>query len=149
METKKSRTAGGIVLGDSGTVALVLSENSKAWLFPKGHIEPGESDEDAARREIMEETGLTDLEYLDDLGGFTRTYEKDGFREEKEVRMFLFAAPMRATLTPSMEIIEARWVSLKEVPDVLGSGPNPEWFSRDRAWFASVFPRVREGIQRD
>lgn len=149
METRSVRTAGGIVLGDSGTVAMVLSENSKCWLFPKGHIEDGETDEDAARREIMEETGLTDLEYLDDLGGFTRTYERDGYREEKEVRMFLFAAPMRATLAPSMEIMDARWVSLKDVPDVLGSGAHPEWFSRDRAWFVSVFERVRQGIQRD
>lgn len=149
METKRVRTAGGIVLGDSGTVAMVMSENSRAWLFPKGHIEEGETDEEAARREIGEETGLTDLEYIDDLGGFTRTHQKNGYQEEKEVRMFLFAAPMHAALSPTKEILEAKWVSLKHVPDVLGMGPNPEWFARDRAWFASVFERVRQGIQRD
>lgn len=149
MEVRRVRTAGGIVLGDSGTVAMVLSENSNAWLFPKGHIEEGETDEEAARREILEETGLSDLEYLDDLGGFTRTHQKDGVQEEKEVRMFLFAAPMHAALAPTREIREARWVSLKEVPDMLGMGPNPEWFSRDRGWFTTVFERVRQGIQRD
>jgi 8-oxo-dGTP pyrophosphatase MutT (NUDIX family) len=150
MEPALSRTAGGIVIGDGGTLAFVKSRNSGSWLFPKGHIEPGESDEEAARREIREETSLENLEYLDDLGSFTRprVSRQDGAYEQKEVRMFLFAAPPRASLAPSMEIVEARWIPYREAPELLGS-PRPAWFAADRTWFAAVFPRVREAIQRD
>ena len=141
------KTAGGIVLGDHGTVALVWSANSQAWLFPKGKIEEGETLEEAARREIAEETGLTDLEYLDDLGSFVRLNE-DG-SPSKEVNMFLFAAVPHALLSPSKEIEKAEWFSLSRVAQVLGSGERSSSFSADRAWFASIFQRVRHAVQRD
>ena len=150
MEILRTRSAGGIVLGDHGTIALVMSTNSKSWLFPKGHIDPGETDEEAARREIREEAGLDDLEFLDDLGEFTRPrFALDGGApEEKTIKMFLFAAHPHATLTPSMEIEKAEWVPLVRIPHTLGT-PHEDWFAADRAWFASVFPRVREAVQRD
>jgi 8-oxo-dGTP pyrophosphatase MutT (NUDIX family) len=150
MAASKTRSAGGIVLGDGGTIALVMSRNSQSWLFPKGHVEAGEDDEAAARREIKEEAGLDDLELIDDLGEFTRpTVIASGtLDEEKTVKMFLFAAPRGAALAPTMEIREARWVNYREVPALLGS-PHTDWFAADRAWFASVFDRVREAIQRD
>ena len=55
---------------------------------------------------------------------------------------------MHATQAPTLEIEEARWVPFREVAELLGT-PHTEWFTRDRAWFASVFDRVREAIQRD
>jgi deoxyribose-phosphate aldolase len=150
--TTTSRSAGGIVIGDGGTIALVRSKNSQSWLFPKGHIEPGETDEEGARREIEEEAGLVNLEYIDDLGQFTRgAILRDGVpHEEKNIRMFLFAALAGAELAPfsAEEIEEARWFPYREVPALLGT-PNTEWFVKDRAWFATVFDRVREAIQRD
>lgn len=150
MEPRSGRTAGGIVLGEHGTIALIRSHNSQSWLFPKGHIEEGETDGEAARREIAEETGLTDLELLDDLGSFTRPAARsaDAEYEEKTIHMFLFAALPHAILSPSHEIIEARWVPFREIPDMLGT-PNIEWFIKDRAWFTRVAERVREAIQRD
>jgi ADP-ribose pyrophosphatase YjhB (NUDIX family) len=151
METEQlQRTAGGIVIGDGGMIVLVMSTNSQSWLFPKGHVEDGETDEDAARREIAEETGLHDLEYIDDLGEFNRpgfTLEA-GAHGEKLIRMFLFAAPSDAELAPTMEITNAKWFPYREVAGVLGT-PHVEWFLKDRAWFATVFDRVREAIQRD
>jgi 8-oxo-dGTP pyrophosphatase MutT (NUDIX family) len=134
------RCAGGIVIGDGGAIAMIRSKNSQSWLFPKGHIEQGESDEEAALREIEEETGLTNLEYIDDLGEFVR--------QEKTIQMFLYMAPMHSKLAPTLEIEEARWVPFREVAELLGT-PHTEWFTKDRAWFASVFDRVREAIQRD
>jgi 8-oxo-dGTP pyrophosphatase MutT (NUDIX family) len=139
MEMQK--TAGGIVIGDGGMIAMVMSKNSQSWLFPKGHVDEGETDEEAARREVAEEAGLTDLEYIDDLGEFQRN--------EKNIHLFLFAAPAGATLAPSMEILEAKWVPYREVPAVLGTPNHLDWFVKDRAWFATVFDRVREAIQRD
>ncbi len=49
-------TAGGIVF-NSGRV-LVLRNLKGAWVFPKGHVELGESHEQAALREVQEESGL-------------------------------------------------------------------------------------------
>lgn len=142
------KCAGGIVLGDGGTVAMVWSKNSQAWLFPKGKQDPGEDDEQTAYREIEEETGLTNLEYLDDLG----TYERQGVdgHSTKQIHMYLFAAPRGAIVTAQMEIEKAEWVPLARVPEVFGkNAEHPTWFAPDRAWYPTVFERVRQAIQRD
>lgn len=119
---------------------------SGAWLFPKGHIDEGEDDETAARREIAEETGLTKLELIDDLGTYERyAINKDGsdnLERLKSIHMFLFSAEPGAVLVPTLEIEEARWVSLSKIIDEIGN-------AKDKAWFVSVFERVRHAIQRD
>lgn len=135
------------MLGDSGTIAMVRREGgSGAWLFPKGCIDGDETDEAAARREIHEETGLTNLELIDDLGTYTRsamTIEgRDDITQSKEIHMFLFAAPSHSALTPSHEIEEARWVSFSRLINEIGN-------AKDKAWFTTVFERVRHAIQRD
>jgi 8-oxo-dGTP pyrophosphatase MutT (NUDIX family) len=43
---------------DEAEVVLVRARRSDAWIFPKGHIEPGESTEGAAVRELAEEAGV-------------------------------------------------------------------------------------------
>lgn len=145
-ELKVAVCAGGIVLGDAGTIAMVRNRKGTLWFFPKGHIDEGESLEDAARREIAEETGLDNLELLDALGAYSRprifrdgTYADD---EMKEIHMFLFAAEPHAMLDPTLEIEEARWVPLSQVAMELED-------AKDKAWFAGVFDRVREAVQRD
>lgn len=142
----KERCAGGIVLGDGGMIAMVRHERSDAWLFPKGHMDGGETAEDAARREVQEETGIANLELIADLGSYTRPpMPYPGSQPTnllKDIHMFLFAAPAHTTLSPSHEIGEAKWVSYREVASVIGN-------DKDRAWFGTVFERVREAIQRD
>lgn len=143
----KERCAGGIVLGNSGTIAMVRNRGGNgAWLFPKGRIDEGEDDETAARREIAEETGLTNLELIDDLGTYERyAMNADGSDDRrilKEIHMFLFAAVPHAKLMPSLEIEEARWVSLSHIVQEIGN-------AKDKAWFTTVFERVRHAVQRD
>lgn len=140
------RCAGGIVLGDVGTIAVVRNRPGTGWFFPKGKIETGEDDETAARREIAEETGLTDLEYLDDLGSYERphilpdgTYDAE---KTKDIHMFLFAAPPYAALLAAHEIEEAIWMAFPQVVAQLED-------TKDRAWFTTVFERIRHAIQRD
>lgn len=54
--------AGGIVVRAEGSTARILltrgRKDPRHWIFPKGHVEPGESSEAAARREVREETGV-------------------------------------------------------------------------------------------
>lgn len=49
---------------------LLLHYRAGHWDFPKGHIEKGESEEDALRREVFEETGIRDLKLIP---GFRKT----------------------------------------------------------------------------
>ena len=49
--------AGGVVFSPAGAVLLVRYR-SGAWAFPKGHVEAGETFEDTARREVLEEGGV-------------------------------------------------------------------------------------------
>lgn len=74
METLEYRAAGGVVLDDAGRVLLierwVLRNGQLAFeiRLPKGHVEPGETDEQAALREVCEETGYCGLAVAADLG---------------------------------------------------------------------------------
>lgn len=146
-ERVRIRAAGGIVLGDKAQVAMVRHERgANTWFFPKGRVEESEDEEATARREIAEETGLTDLEFLGDLGTYERYHlnpEGNVERSEiKEIHMFLFAANPHAILSPTHEIAEAKWVPFRQVATECGS-------IGDRAWFATVFDRIKEAVARD
>jgi ADP-ribose pyrophosphatase YjhB (NUDIX family) len=64
---KKTYSAGGIVLNEQGQV-LVVNQNGNSWSLPKGHIDPGEDARTAAERETKEESGISQLSYVGDLG---------------------------------------------------------------------------------
>jgi len=81
----REKSAGGIIFRkEAGNVYYLLlhytpSEKGKHghWGFAKGHVEEGENDEQTARREIAEETGITDLKII---AGF-KEQEKYFFRQ--------------------------------------------------------------------
>lgn len=55
--TKPVPGAGGLVFNSAGEV-LLIRDRKGYWVFPKGHVEEGEALEDAAVREVREETGV-------------------------------------------------------------------------------------------
>lgn len=79
-EIVREPTAGGIVFRHSktGDIEILLIQDSKnRWTIPKGHIEEGESAQQAAKREIAEEAGLEDTDVLGWLGKIYFRYRRE------------------------------------------------------------------------
>lgn len=78
-EIVREPTAGGIIFRHDakGRVEILLVQDSKdRWTIPKGHIEPGETAQQTARREIGEEAGLHDVDMLGWLGKIHFRYRR-------------------------------------------------------------------------
>ena len=112
------RAAGGLVCrtAEDGAVELVLVHRPAYddWAFPKGKLHRGESEEEAAVREVEEETGLRCR-----LGrelGISRYHDSRG--RPKTVRYWQMA-PVGGALAPANEVDDARWVSLADAPALL------------------------------
>lgn len=86
------RSAGAVIFyaDSSGVEYLLLRYGKGHWDFPKGHIENKEAEMDTVKREVREETGLTDIEIMP---GFRRTigymYRKNRTLVRKEVIFYL------------------------------------------------------------
>jgi 8-oxo-dGTP diphosphatase len=100
--------AGGVVVRD-GQVLLVHRPRYDDWTFPKGKLDPGESFEDAAVREVEEETGLR-CNLVRELPA-TR-YEVNG--RPKLVRYWLMEPEAEAPFAPNDETDELRWLPPRE-----------------------------------
>lgn len=117
---RDSYSGGGVVLNDKGEV-LLINEGGGYWGLPKGRIDPGEDVLTAAVREIQEETGLTELEYVTELGTYQRHPHNFG-REDttvlKHITMFLFRTCQEPPATND-EGNEARWMTLDQALETL------------------------------
>jgi 8-oxo-dGTP pyrophosphatase MutT (NUDIX family) len=124
--------AGGVVLNSKEEVAVV-SQHGNSWSLPKGGIDPGEEALAAARREIAEETGITELQYIRDLGTYERSaIAKGGIGEDVTARrrnhFFLFTTT-QMDLAPSDPVNpEARWVPIDAVAALLTHPKDKEFF---------------------
>jgi 8-oxo-dGTP pyrophosphatase MutT (NUDIX family) len=117
--------AGGVVERD-GRVLLVHRPRYDDWTFPKGKLDPGESFEDAAVREVQEETGIR--------AGLGRElpssrYEVNG--RPKLVRYWLMTAKAESDFEPNEETDELRWVTPDEARELLT-------YDRDRNVLAAL-----------
>ncbi len=97
---------------------LIYSRRNSIWGFPKGHLEPGETEKEAALREIQEETGL-DAARLAFLDGFRHEdiYPAASTREatsglpiEKHSVYYLASTREEHIITDNDEISDFRWV---------------------------------------
>jgi 8-oxo-dGTP diphosphatase len=110
--------AGGVIVrdGEAGTeVCLVHRPRYGDWSFPKGKLDPGESFEEAALREVEEETGLRcTLEA--ELP--SREY-RDHKDRDKIVRYWQMEVDEDPGFTPNDEVDELRWLPMDEAADLL------------------------------
>lgn len=89
------------------------------WGLPKGLVEEGESPEDAALREVREETGHRGT-IREPLGDVSYWFVWDGERIRKTVHFFLMEHTGEEPGTRDQEMEEVRWFRLDEAPDVAG-----------------------------
>ncbi len=119
-------SAGGLVIDTTGTQGLLIGriDHKDAtgkrilWSLPKGHIEEGETPEQAAIREVAEETGITSS-IIKSLGVIDFWFMAGGKRIHKTVHHFLFTE-VSGVLTPQVsEVDEVSWFPLSEIVDRL------------------------------
>ena len=124
-ESDVVRAAGGVIwrrgAGGDREVALVRREAYGDWTFPKGKLKRGESEAEAAVREVEEETGLR-CPLGPELG---TTRYRDPKDRPKTVRYWEMTG-CEGELSANHEIDEARWVPIEEAQALLT-------YPRDRA----------------
>jgi 8-oxo-dGTP diphosphatase len=119
------RAAGGVVVRrDAGEPELLVVHRPRYddWTLPKGKAEPGESDEETARREVEEETSLV-CEPRDEVAA---TEYEDAHGRPKRVRYFLMTLADGDEAAPKNEVDEVRWVTRDDAIELLS-------YERDRA----------------
>jgi 8-oxo-dGTP diphosphatase len=112
------RAAGGLVTRRAGAVVEVLVVHRPRyddWSLPKGKADPGESDEDAARREVAEETGYV-CALREELATIRYRDRRD---RDKQVRYWHMTVEREIDWTPNDEIDERRWCSVASAATLL------------------------------
>ena len=109
------------------------SDGSKVLALPKGHIDPGENDVQAATREVREETGVVG-DPVRELGESRYWYRRDGQTIPKSVLFFLFDYVEGDTSDHDDEVEEARWMSLAEAERELSHAAEREIVGRAIAY---------------
>ena len=119
-------SAGGLVIDESGTKGLLIgrrdlkdaSRERLLWSLPKGHIEAGETPEQAAIREVSEETGIQS-EISRELGIIDFWFMAGGKRIHKTVHHYLFRE-VGGVLAPQVsEVDDVGWFPLEEIISLL------------------------------
>ena len=118
--------AGGVVLRE-GQVLLVHRPRYDDWTLPKGKLDPGEGFEEAALREVEEETGLRCT--------LVRELPSTEYRDHKDrpkvVRYWLMEVESDPGFEPNDEVDELRWLAA-------GDAPAQVTYERDRDVLAAL-----------
>jgi 8-oxo-dGTP pyrophosphatase MutT (NUDIX family) len=118
---KHERSAGGLVLmrerGDYSGL-LIGRSTPRIWSLPKGHLEPNETIENAALREVQEETGI-EATIIVKLSDIRYWFYANKMKHSKIVHFFLMRY-VSGTPTPQEgEVDETLWARLDELPEML------------------------------
>lgn len=140
MAQRTATSAGAIILRDvEGELKVALAQHrrsEKSWTLPKGHVEADESLEQAALREIYEETGLLSVQLITYLGSFEReSVKSNGDVEQKTIHFYLAYSPVdKASSAPTdSSFIDVSWFTPEQVLELI---PNED----DRAFLKGHLP---------
>lgn len=119
---------------------LLIQHNAGHWAFPKGHPEQGETDLQAATRELAEETGLTQVQ-IDPQQPFDEHYrftKKSGKQVNKRVVYFLGQVALDHTVTlQEEEVCAYAWGDANQTRDRITFDEGRALFDQVLAYLAS------------
>ena len=121
MRIKYEVSAGGLVLrqGPGNLEALLIGRGEpRVWSLPKGHVEPKETHEQAALREVREETGCW-AEILTKLSDIHYWFFLNRTKHKKDVHFYLMRYLSGDTANHDHEVDEARWFEIKAAKKAL------------------------------
>ncbi|MFH1395078.1 MAG: NUDIX hydrolase [Candidatus Omnitrophota bacterium] len=130
---EKQFSAGGIVIkGEKSDLKILLIKDRFGyWTWPKGHVEEGETREQAAIREIREETGLKKLEVVCEVGKQEYNFEHDGKTIFKTVHIFLIRFLGEEPLKiQTQEISDAKWYTPEQALETIQYKGSKEIFEK-------------------
>ena len=117
---KRELSAGGMVFRRNGeTHILLIKDHNDKWTLPKGFIEKGETSEEAALREVREETGVKNLKVIEKLGNVKYFYILENEKIFKIVVFFLMETKDKE-LKPQWEVHDAKWFPTNGILDKIG-----------------------------
>lgn len=118
---KSLKAAGGLVLNDKNDILLIQRFNR--WDFPKGKVEANESVEEAAIREVIEETGVQEVMITKELPKAFHIYDYADKWILKETCWYLMHSNYTGMLQPQLEeeIIAAKWIPLDFLDEYLNT----------------------------
>lgn len=127
-------SAGGIIFNNRREVLIInnaaLRDPAKSyWGFPKGHIEKGESSENAALREVEEETGLK-TEIIQKLGDSRYVYVKSKERIFKVVVYFLMKHIAGKAVPQKGELLGIKWCKPEKALERLSFPKDKEFLKK-------------------
>lgn len=108
-------SAGGVVVDDEGRVLLIRARdlrNRAVWTLPKGALTAGESNTEAALREVLEETGYR-CEVVRELPAVTYWFQRSGQRVRKTVHWYLMR-PLEKIGDHDHEVDEVTWAERQD-----------------------------------
>lgn len=142
LPTREYASAGGIVVAASGECVLTLLRPGRPGpdgrpevRLPKGHVEPGESREETALREVAEEAGLLGVTILADLGRQTVEFDWAGAHVIRDESYFLMLLPPDAGTAQPEKQFERLWLTWEQARSELSFEAERDWVRRARqAW---------------
>ncbi len=118
-EMKREKSCGAVIVRNDAEgkfQVLVIRQVQGHWCFPKGHVEGQETEEETAKREVLEETGLQ----ISLIPGFRDTTEYSPVQGvQKEVVYFLAEALDGSETAQLEEVAEIYWASIIEAESLI------------------------------
>lgn len=122
-EEETVTSAGGIIFrNEDGEIKFLLIKNLyDKWTFPKGKVEEGETWQEAAVREIQEETGISEAEILGEVGEVRFTDKSGDEAIKKNVHFYLVKTDQKETVVdPKAHVKEIAWMREEDALNSLG-----------------------------
>lgn len=128
-------SAGGIVIKDNKII--LIKQHQIMWSFPKGKVEENESKLETAKREIFEETGITDFKFVKELGKYERSFiNPDGTLDPNQIvqiNMFLFKTKQNDLNSNDKSTNDPTWFSIDEALTKLGRSEDIKFLRKIKA----------------